>query len=227
MSGPSLLAHRRGRSVGPVSDSVDAEDLVVERWETTASGNLAGDLRWGRAPGVEFHLEVTMDGRLLEWGARGIDGAAIGARQLREAPIGAMERALRGHVSEQVPLTTRIYRTPRLELIEPDTRLRGGTDDELALWRTLASDFRDRPRTGVKGRSDRAYAALAACYVAAFERGEKSPVRAVADELGLGETTVRNYLAKARERGLLSAPEPGRAGGVLTRKASTLLTSDR
>ena len=187
------------------------------------SGTIIGDLRWAGAPEIAFHLELTKDGRLLEWRAVADEGASIGVRQLREVPIGAMERALRSYISEEIPLTRRIYNTPQLAVISPTAVPDADSAAELRKWRELAADFARRPRPGVKGRSDESYAALAACYVAAFERGEMSPVRAVARELGIGETTIRNLLTKARERGLLTATEPGRAGGALTHKASRLL----
>jgi hypothetical protein len=78
----------------------------------------------------------------------------------------------------------------------------------------LAEQARTRPGQG--GRDDRFYAAIAANYVARARSGGKQPVRELAAELRRPASHVRQLLATARERGLLSRGVQGRAGGELT-----------
>lgn len=84
-------------------------------------------------------------------------------------------------------------------------------------------------RPGSKGRDDRFYVAVASLYVEALERGSRRPVVDAAQELsakrrGVFEPAyVRDVLHVARQRGLLSRPPKGRAGGQLTDKARALL----
>lgn len=195
-------------------ESAPAAPEVVELQDTGAASGLRGRLTWDGAPGCAFELEITRDGRLLSLRVDAPDGGTLGSRLLREVPVGEMERALR---RAALPVrAARAYRTPLLTEVDS-----GGADAEADLlrWRAWSSEFVVRPRPGAAGRGDRPYAAVAACYVAAFERGEATPARAVAAELGFEETAVRNYLTKARERGLLTSAVPGRPGGQLTDKA--------
>lgn len=71
-------------------------------------------------------------------------------------------------------------------------------------------------------------AATAARYVAAFQAGERAPVKATADALGLRQAQVRDRLYKARQLGLLEPRDPGqgRAMGSLTQAAIVLLRKE-
>jgi hypothetical protein len=195
----------------------------VESWTRARSGQVSGCVSWTGSPHLTFELTINPDGGLVQLLTRAQPGNVVRARQLREAPVGAMERALRAAATEQSPRSGPPYRTPRLEIVD---RQRSGGEDpdqERMRWRAWTADFILRPRTGTGGRSDRPYAALAACYVAAFERGEISPVKAVARELAFEDRAVRNYLTKARERGLLTPADPGCPGGRLTEKSRRIL----
>jgi hypothetical protein len=78
-------------------------------------------------------------------------------------------------------------------------------------------------RGGGPGHDDFFYARLAAAYVDASERS-RSPVADVAAELGYRREYVRDILHRARARGFLTPPAPGRrSGGELTDKAVTTL----
>lgn len=88
----------------------------------------------------------------------------------------------------------------------------------------------DTPRRpGRKGREDSFYVVAAAAYVDALEQGNRKPVVTAAQTLsetwgGTYEPTyVRDLLHVARERGLLTRPPRGRAGGQLTDRARALL----
>ena len=78
-----------------------------------------------------------------------------------------------------------------------------------------------RAGRGSKGRTDRELAELAAVYVT--KRGERAQVAATAEEVGLPTTAVRDALHKAREKGVLTPTQQGRAGGELTPRAEALL----
>jgi hypothetical protein len=88
-------------------------------------------------------------------------------------------------------------------------------------------------RPGRKGRDDRFYAVVAAAYVDALKRGSRQPVRAAARTLGESSggtyepAYVRDLLHVARQRGLLTRPPKGRAGGELTEKALGALNEKR
>ncbi len=60
-------------------------------------------------------------------------------------------------------------------------------------------------------------------YVAALLQGRRSPARLIAGYRGISERTAQGRIAKAREMGMLTAAEHGRAGGELTPAARRLL----
>jgi hypothetical protein len=67
------------------------------------------------------------------------------------------------------------------------------------------------------------YARLAAAYVAELNRGTRTPHVALAKRFYLSAARVRDLVLEARNRGLLTRPPPGRAGGSLTAKAKRML----
>lgn len=83
----------------------------------------------------------------------------------------------------------------------------------------LAAALAERP--GRRGRQDIEYARIAREYVARLD--EPAPVRALSEALFLSEQRTRNVLMEARQRGLLTTPPKGRAGGKLTAKAKAIL----
>jgi len=88
-------------------------------------------------------------------------------------------------------------------------------------------------RPGSKGREDRFYAAVAALYVEALEQGSRKPVVDAAGTLSrkrrgtYDPAYVRDLLHVARQRGLLTRPPRGRAGGQLTDKGRAALVQPR
>ncbi len=210
-------------------------DVTVLALHDNEDGNLIGELRWSAAPGAVFTLELTPDGRLIEWRARADSGQTLSARRLRAAPIGGMERALRRHVSRHVEtLHERLSATYSIgKLVGGKIVVRPATSAERAEKQKRLqeavdrlADFVERPRTGPVGRSDRSYAAVAALYVEAVAQGSSRPVHVVADRMQLAEKTIQNYLFKARERGLLTSLGRGKAGGQLTDKAKEMLNGN-
>ncbi len=81
--------------------------------------------------------------------------------------------------------------------------------------------FGARKRPGRRGRTDLDYAKLAQRYVALLDH--HAPIRVLAQEEHLAESSVRVLIYNARQRGLLTSAEAGQAGGRLTDKAIRLL----
>lgn len=87
-----------------------------------------------------------------------------------------------------------------------------------------AENLRAAPkRPGRSGRDDYFYAQLAEWFVALIGQNVRGPVQRIAREKGASEHTVRDWLAEARKRGLLTKAAPGRTEGKLTEKAKALL----
>jgi hypothetical protein len=87
---------------------------------------------------------------------------------------------------------------------------------------------REVRRPGRAGRPDVFYAEWAERYVAALEVAPSRPIahmveRAAARGEFWTDKQVRAYLNRARNRGLLTSPEPGRAGGEMTAEAVQML----
>ena len=113
--------------------------------------------------------------------------------------------------------------------------LRGVTTGELERWarQHISGDRRyaslgmlpggDRKHRTGRGGGDRRLAQLAGRYVELLGETD-APNVALADEFGIARATVTSYLFRARERGLLTSPGRGRAGGALTERARALLT---
>lgn len=197
--------------------------MTLLDWHHTAKDHVTGRVRWSAAPGAVFFLELARDGRLVEWRATADEGRSLSARQLRAAPIGAMEREIR----REVGAVSDVFQQVAAVIARVEDRwgidLDRAVADLSAIWAKSLTDFAERPRTGPAGRGDRAYAELAALYVSLVDSGEPRPIRAVAGRVGLAEKTVQNHLFKARERGLLTSLGRGRAGGLLTDKAKEIL----
>lgn len=85
----------------------------------------------------------------------------------------------------------------------------------------------DRQRPGRGGRDDIFYARWASSYVAALNRGSRSPVKDLTGTTGLSTSQIRTILNEATTRGLLIRGEPGKAGGRLTAEAIELLGAEQ
>jgi hypothetical protein len=53
-------------------------------------------------------------------------------------------------------------------------------------------------------------------YVALVAEGERAPAKALADEYAITHRAVHNRLSRLRNKGLLTRPGPGHAGGEIT-----------
>lgn len=74
----------------------------------------------------------------------------------------------------------------------------------------LAAPPRKRP--GVRGHPREHYEKVAARYLELRRTGEAAPAKAIADEWHYSENTVRGWVRRCRELGLLPPGRPGRAG---------------
>ena len=84
--------------------------------------------------------------------------------------------------------------------------------------------FIEVPKPGRKGRPDVEYAIWADRYVLAVHVTNGKPMPALESDFpGHTASSLRAILNKARRRGLLTAADPGKAGGKLTKKAIDLL----
>lgn len=123
-------------------------------------------------------------------------------RKLREIRVGEIEVQAR-----------RVILSPVGEYILP----RG--------WATEPSATR-RPGGRSRTLTDLALAQLAAEYVEELRSGS-SPVAALAARHHLARSTVRNRIAEARKRGLLTTAGGRRPGGALTTTAREVLDGER
>ena len=182
------------------------------------SGNVVCELRSMPEVRVVIHLS-TETGELvgLEVMDKGlIDDLAeterrprpISARLLREIPFGELERVARGSLRWE--LASRFHSGHPGVVASLD-------DGGLRLRESLSA----AQRPGRRGRKDEAYASLAAAYVGRLGSGRE--VAELAEEMGYSASRIRNMLAEARRRGLLTRPAPGKSGGQLTPKAIELL----
>ena len=87
----------------------------------------------------------------------------------------------------------------------------------------VADALKEPRRPGRRGRSNEFFAAFAAEYIELIHQGSKRPVQELAERRNLSADYVRDVLNQARNRGLLTRPRNGCAGGQLTGKALALL----
>jgi hypothetical protein len=121
------------------------------------------------------------------------------ARQLRRATLGDLTR-----------LASQSLVAKLMTAIAPDTTANPAEDDQV------------HPHPGRAGRDDHFYAVWAARYAeqAAYTA---SPIAELAELHDRPPARLRDYIAQARRRGLLTETTPGRSGGQLTDKAIALL----
>jgi hypothetical protein len=127
-----------------------------------------------------------------------VPAGGLTARQLRRATLGDLTR------DASVGLIGRI-----ISAVAPEAT-------------PTADDDQAHPRPGRAGRDDHFYAVWAARYAERVAYTAR-PIAELADEHGRPPARLREYIAEARRRGLLTATRRGRSGGQLTDKARALL----
>lgn len=142
----------------------------------------------------------------------------VTSRALHRVPLRALERFALAHVR----YWSREYRDPSYveatseEFGRPAAVIAAEVEPLASAFETAATVVE---RTGTR---EQYLAGLAARYVALCGLSG-TPTKTLAEECHLSAATVRDQLGQARERGLLTKPGSGRAGGDLTPKAAALL----
>ena len=116
-------------------------------------------------------------------------------------------------------ITTRMLRQVRTGAIFASYR---SAARALSFVLDAAPDLSVSERVGRRGRDDRFYARWAAEYADAFTRSGH-PVAELAARHNLSPSQVRNLVYACRNKKMLTAAPPGRAGGELTARAIELL----
>ena len=92
---------------------------------------------------------------------------------------------------------------------------------------TDTDEFMRNRRPGSVGRSDLFYTRVAFQYVELMKKGEKSPIMAtLADQRNVSQSSARDLIHEARQRGLLTPTKRGQKGGELTERAKKLLAEN-
>lgn len=127
---------------------------------------------------------------------------------------------LTARLLRQVKVTEHVDRLMPQILEATRKKVPGGRVAERMAEHGLADD---RPRFRGRGRDDAYLALLASQYVQLLDQGSRSPVQALASQLGQNPAEVRDLIHEARVRKLLTDAPKGRAGGQLTPRAMTLI----
>jgi hypothetical protein len=98
--------------------------------------------------------------------------------------------------------------------------------DALAPWHLDELSRLLQRRPGRHGRPDVEYAQIAQRYVNHVAAGNPKPIRELALQLGRPEDHIRQLIATARHRELLTRSARGRPGGHLTERACALLRDE-
>ena len=117
-------------------------------------------------------------------------------------------------------ITTRMLRQVRTGAIIASARAAARAIG--AILPDAAPDLSVSERVGRRGRDDRFYARWAAEYADALSRSP-NPIAEMAGRHHLSPSQVRNLVHACRNKKMLTAAPPGRAGGELTARAIELL----
>jgi hypothetical protein len=119
-------------------------------------------------------------------------------------------------------LTTTALRAVAVSQLAADA-LRESRKWELVGLTLMSAGMLPGNAPGAHGRDDTYYARLARMYLYLVQARHPRPVKELADFFGVSVRTTESQIREARNRGLLTRPEPGRSGGELTDKARDLL----
>jgi hypothetical protein len=180
------------------SDWTDLDLEIYADREPQVSGPLPGNPEWRITATFVRQGEQLVVSSCTITPVGDVPAGGLTARQLRRATLGDLTRRLGVGLMGNLLAAT-----------APDTT-------------HLADDDQAQPRPGRAGRDDHFYAVWAARYA---ERTAYTPrpIAELAEQTDRPIARVREYIAEARRRGLLTATTPGRSGGQLTDKAHALL----
>jgi hypothetical protein len=174
---------------------------LEHNWISFADGNLPFPvlISLGRAP----------DGRLI------ITGLLIANLDIPPVYDDAAPEWFR---SKPVEITSRSLRDlPLAELLGSVDALRDDPEGK-ALFRRLFALADDLPptfprrRPGPKGHPREHFEQVAQAYRIALARAPRAPVKTLAEQMNASDATVRRWIQRARDMGLLGPSTPGKAG---------------
>jgi hypothetical protein len=163
--------------------------------------------------GLPFPVAVSLgrapDGRLIITGMliANLDIPAVydedAPEWFRSKPVEITTRSLREvHVADLLNSVTALRDDPKGKALY--RRLFGLADD-------LPASF-ERRRPGPKGYSREHFEDVAQAYRRALAEAPSAPVKTLAKQLGYSEATVRRWIQRARDMGLLGPSTAGKAG---------------
>jgi hypothetical protein len=157
---------------------------------------------------VAMSLGRSSDGRLTCTGLV-LTNLTIGAQHGDDVPDQLRD--------EPLEITSRLLRTlPVAQLVGSVAAMRDDPEGAAFFRRTfaLADDLPalQRPRPGPRGHDRAWFERVANEYRAALAHSPRKPIKTVAEQLHASEATVRRWVQRARDMGLLGASTPGRAG---------------
>jgi hypothetical protein len=180
------------------SDWTDLDLEIYDDREPQVSGPLPGNPEWRITATFARQGDQLVVSSCTITPAGDVPAGGLTARQLRRATLGDLTRRVSMGLMGNL-----------LAAMAPDTTL-------------PADDDQAHPRPGRAGRDDHFYAVWAARYA---ERAAYTPrpVADLAEQHDRPAARVREYIAEARRRGLLTGTTPGRSGGQLTDIGRALL----
>lgn len=227
----TLYSCQTMHELGRVDGATHAwEERWRERWPTTT---------WGWTLGLDIDVDKDIETYVLHKDFPGWrffvtfspSGVPVGFKVVGERMGDLKTGRLLPHAPDAPPVTARFLR--RLPVGEIQQVARRGyleatrrfplRPDLPSHWEKV---FADCPRPGRAGWRDADLAPVAAAYVDKVHSGTPRPTEELAREMVVSTSQLRNLLYLARCRGLLTAPQSGKAGGELTEKALTLLRED-
>ena len=183
-------------------------DVRLPRSEWVGTGTAHVIFRLDALPKVDVILCLD-EGRMVALVLRG----DVSTRALREIPLRALERCALASLKKSVEYERndegRLPRPPHI----------ASSDAQMADTFEQASKV-----PAARGATRERYLAELAQDYVVLCMTSGSPTKVLADERITSPATIRDHLAEARKRKLLTKPAPGRAGGELTPKAMVLLS---
>lgn len=117
-----------------------------------------------------------------------------------------------------VELTSRLLRSIALGEVVTEAAGAGEGGGEIIRWlaQSGAAEAPARTRPGPSGYSSEHYELVAEKYRQALEVAPRAPIPWLKGELHASEPTIRRWVQRARDRGLLGPSIPGKAGEAPT-----------
>jgi hypothetical protein len=188
-------------------------EVNESQWVGVETGGAAGN--------VLVRLGTSPEGRLVATGliVGPTDSGELTARSLRAIPLAQIITVLAGLIAQ--------YQDDPEDIpgvvweASPDEVSRGARRKSYRSFEALISDLvlaradryeGPRARPGPKGHPPEHYERVAAAYREALIASPRAPMKALAKQLHASDATVRRWVQRARDKGLLGPSMPGKAG---------------